>query len=180
MKRERDLVKQISPYLRPGQKVVDIGAGSCRLAEELKKQLNLNLTVVDIIDYNKTDLFLLIYDGQTIPFPDEEFEASLIVFVLHHARDPNQVIEEAKRLTASRLIVIEDTPLNWWEMLAWRFWDWALNAAHDSRPAEGLKTTDGWLAFFDQHGLKPESVTHFRTLSPILKMYQHTMFVLTK
>ena len=99
--------EKIKPYI-VGKKVLDLGAGNGLLALEIKKKLDIEVTLVDIVDYNYTDLPLILYSPEDkIPLADEEVDTTILYTVLHHASDPEHLLEEATRLTRQRLVIKE-------------------------------------------------------------------------
>jgi ubiquinone/menaquinone biosynthesis C-methylase UbiE len=51
---------------------------------------------------------LLIYDGVTMPFKDGAFYTSIAMYVLHHTPDRTLVLNEMKRVTKERIILVEE------------------------------------------------------------------------
>lgn len=176
--RTSTIADQMLPFLKRDETVIDIGAGSCQIDAEIKNRLSCQITPIDIVDYNRTDLKLIRYNGREIPFPDDFFDSGLLVFVLHHARNFQELFDEAKRVARSRIIVVEDTPRNFLERIAWRIWDYLLNLGHDLRPAMSAKSVRQWQEFFASNDMKIVEQQNFRTTWPVLMMYQHTLFVL--
>lgn len=176
----RRIVNLLSGYLYNGQKILDYGAGDCRIAQEIIRRFQVDVTPLDVTDYNKTNLKLFLYDGKKIPFPDKCFDLVTSVFVLHHSTDQLNNIRELKRVAKSKIIIIEDTPKNKFEKLTWRFWDWLLNLGHNVAMAYSARTQKEWLKIFKENGLKIVALRNFRPWQPALGMYQQTMFVLEK
>lgn len=91
-----------------GERILDLGAGNGLLGLEIKKQLNKEIILVDIMDYNYTDLPLILYKPEDrIPLADEEVDTTILYTVLHHASDPKHLLEEATRITKQRLVIKE-------------------------------------------------------------------------
>jgi 2-polyprenyl-3-methyl-5-hydroxy-6-metoxy-1,4-benzoquinol methylase len=91
-----------------GEKILDLGAGDGLLALEIKKQLKKEVVLVDIVDYNYTDLPLILYNPEEkIPLADGEVDTTILYTVLHHASNPEHLLEEAMRITKKRLVIIE-------------------------------------------------------------------------
>lgn len=95
-------------FVNPGEKVLDIGAGGGWISRELKKRKNIEITLLDVINFNQTDLKLIIYDGKKIPFSENTFGTSYLICVLHHCQNPLEVLKEAARVTKDKIIIIED------------------------------------------------------------------------
>jgi ubiquinone/menaquinone biosynthesis C-methylase UbiE len=111
-----------------GNKILDLGAGNGLLALEIKEQLNKDVILVDVVDYNYTELPLILYDPEgKIPLGDKEVDTTVLYTVLHHASDPQHLLEEATRVTKQRLIIkeayIEDNNIR----ITNSFFDWFYN-----------------------------------------------------
>jgi ubiquinone/menaquinone biosynthesis C-methylase UbiE len=118
--RARWSARRLLPWVRPGERVLDIGAGDCYLDLELERRLSCTVVPVDVRDTNRTPLALQLYDGRTLPFPDRSFDVALLLFVLHHAADPAALLGEARR-TARRIVAVEDATDGWWDRAAFRW-----------------------------------------------------------
>ena len=98
-------------YLRPhivGKSVLDIGAAEGWTGEMIRSDdPGRQVQLLDVDDFNQTDLPLTVYDGQTIPFNDKSFDTSCLCLILHHCDDPDRVLSEAMRVTRKRLIITE-------------------------------------------------------------------------
>ena len=100
-------VAQLSPYLQQGQRILDIGCGNGLLCKKLRKR-GFNVLPVDIADNSfLPDVLPVIYNGERLPFNDNEFDTVLLITILHHARNPEIVLAESMRV-ASKLIIIEE------------------------------------------------------------------------
>ncbi len=99
--------EKIKQYI-VGNTILDLGAGNGLLALEIKKQLNKEVKLVDIVDYNYTDLPLILYNPESkVPLTDKEVDTTILYTVLHHASDPEHLLEEATRVTRRRLVIKE-------------------------------------------------------------------------
>ena len=110
------VLNDIGPFLKTGERVLDIGAGVGWPGELISKEKGVSMQLLDVEDFNRSNLPLIVYDGKNIPFPDNSFDSSLLIFVLHHCKDPLLVLKEAIRVTKKRIIIHEDTytsPFGW-------------------------------------------------------------------
>jgi ubiquinone/menaquinone biosynthesis C-methylase UbiE len=166
--RARWSARQIMPHLKATDRVLDVGAGDCRLAARLHEKVGCAVVPVDVEDFNQTELKLTLFDGQRLPFEDQSFDAVLLVFVLHHAEDAAAVLAEARRVSRSRIIVLEDVTTSWWDRMMfrgfhrWLAWSEKISYPHhEYRPAE-------WTRLARSLGLKErETRIAGRTLGPL-------------
>src|SRR4051812_4801936 len=66
--REHAIVRSLEPMLDLTQNVLDLGAGSCKVAKTLTERHGIGVTVMDVVDHNMTDLVLRMYDGHRLPY----------------------------------------------------------------------------------------------------------------
>lgn len=110
--------KTLSPWLRAGDRVLNVGAGDCRLDRIIADSVEVQS--IDVSDFNATDRSLTVYDGEHIPYEEKSFDVVLLLFVLHHAANPEKVLNEAKRVCRGRIIVFEDINETRWDKWTFR------------------------------------------------------------
>ncbi|XOA42601.1 MAG: class I SAM-dependent methyltransferase [Candidatus Nealsonbacteria bacterium] len=180
-KRTEKIVDYFENFINQGEKVLDIGAGGGWIAKEIKKRKNVNITLLDITDFNRTSLKLVLYDGEKIPFPDNNFDISLLIFTLHHCSEPLKILEEAKRVTRQKLFVIEDIPTSWLNKVFLYIWDIITNLPSLVKPPGeniffNFKTIPEWQKIFKDFQLKLISQKMFQSN----KLIHHGLFVVRK
>lgn len=106
--REDIIVHNTKPFLQGGQHIVEIGAGNGLVAQMLHDTTGADFTLLDVVDYNRSQLPMHVYDGKTLPFPDNSFDLAMLVFVLHHNPDPRPVMREALRVARHGVLVVEN------------------------------------------------------------------------
>ncbi|RMH56570.1 MAG: class I SAM-dependent methyltransferase [Bacteroidetes bacterium] len=111
--------------LFPSARVLDLGAGEGYVGALLHERHGAEVILADVIDLNRTKLPHVRYDGHLLPFADGAFDATLLVFVLHHAERPDIVIREALRVTRGPVLI----------------WESVYESATDHRV---LRRLDGW------------------------------------
>jgi ubiquinone/menaquinone biosynthesis C-methylase UbiE len=181
--RENEVGSRVSRHLQPGQRVLDYGAGTGLLAKWLAREAGVQPTLADIVEYSNRRRefpFLLMEDPFHVPAEDGAFDVVLLLFALHHNpyEAQRKVIAEARRLSRSRVVVIEDTPRSRAD-LAWNtFWDRLLNLRHGVPTPLAFRPMQEWLPIFLEHGLEATHVETYRPKWPTLMTYHHTLFVL--
>lgn len=145
-------VRLFEDKIRKGEKILDLGAGSGQIAQILHDN-GVKVTLVDIQDYNQTNLPLILYNGQKLPFKDNSFDWAILISVLHHCENPTLVLREAKRVS-QKIILIEDIYSNWWNKLFLEFNDWLFNLPFGREMGKNFKTDLDWKRIFQKLGLK--------------------------
>jgi SAM-dependent methyltransferase len=146
----------IVPFL-VGRRLLDLGAGEGYVAAALRQRTNIWACAVDIGPYRRMPVPYLIYDGTKLPFDDATFDTTLLSLALHHCADPEAVLDEALRVTASRLIVLESVYRNRCERFCLERLDGWLNGYRhggEMHPALAFKRVDEWQRLFATRSLK--------------------------
>ena len=106
-KRAADLAAQVLPFLNAGERILDIGSGTCQVAEAFIAR-GFNVSTLDIADKSLVPaLHPQVFDGGRLPYADDSFDVALLLTVLHHIPRPDDTIAEARRV-ARRVIIMED------------------------------------------------------------------------
>ena len=146
------IVKQIEPYLNKHYKILDIGSGLCTVCEILRIK-GYQTTPLDVQDLSFVDgIKPILYDGDKIPFNENEFDISLISTVLHHISHPKKILREAKRVS-KKIIVVEDIYYNVLHRYLTYFFDSLSNWEFIGHPHKN-KNDKGWKQTFKNLGLK--------------------------
>jgi SAM-dependent methyltransferase len=171
-KRSCNLVK---PYL-VGNTILDLGAGDGLLALEIAKQLQKDVILVDIVDYNDTDLPLIVYhpDDQ-IPLVDQAVDTTILYAVLHHASDPLQLLKEATRITKTRLVIVEGYIEEENKRITNSFFDWFYNRVigdEDINVPLNFLSVNGWTHLLQSQGFDVMEHIYLGINEPMVPEYQ--------
>lgn len=111
--------------------LLDVGCGSGEVAECLQRRLPLaQVQGVDVLLRPQTRIPVKLFDGQKLPFPDGSFDYCLLVDVLHHTEQPQELLRECLRV-ARRGVVIKDHLCDGsWDRVRLRFMDFVGNWGH--------------------------------------------------
>ena len=85
-----------------GDRVLDVGSGPGFVAQRIREEIEVEVRCLDVVDLNKTNYTVTLFDGENIPFEDDAFSVTLGLFMLHHARESAhlKVLSEMKRVTS--------------------------------------------------------------------------------
>ena len=180
-KRTEKIVNTFDSFINQGEKILDIGAGGGWIGKEIQKRKNAEVTLLDVIDFNQTDLKLVLYDGKKIPFPDNSSDTSLLIFVLHHCNYPLEVLKEVKRATRKKIIIIEDIPTSRLNKIFLYLWDIITGLPSLTKPpGENMsfkfKTIPQWQKIFNDLQLKIIFQKQFQSN----RLIRHGLFILKK
>jgi ubiquinone/menaquinone biosynthesis C-methylase UbiE len=102
----------LQPHLGSPPSLLDLGAGEGYVGEWAARETGAKVVLADVVDFNQTELPMVRYGGNRLPFADGAFDATLLVFVLHHSEAPLGVLREARRVTDGRVAVVESVVEN--------------------------------------------------------------------
>lgn len=139
-------------WLNEGGKILDVGCGSGELDEFLVNK-GYRISCVDVVDKSRSKLIRpVVFNGRNLPFEDKSFDQILILAVLHHVVNYQEVILEAKRV-AREVIILDDLVENWWQRLEVGFWDSVLNLEFLGHPHHNHSDRE-WQKLFNDLGFK--------------------------
>lgn len=89
----------LARMVRRAPRLLDVGSHDARVVRRVAELIGASeVQGVDIQVDPSAGLTVLPYDGKTLPFDRDRFDAVTISDVLHHASDPGRVLEEALRV----------------------------------------------------------------------------------
>ena len=89
--------------------VLDVGSGTGHNALALRTHRGVEVVEVDVADLHVVGDGPILFDGTSLPFSDGQFAVTLLIFVLHYPVDPLHLLNEARRVTSERVLVIQST-----------------------------------------------------------------------
>ena len=108
----KKLALYLSDLLPQNSKILDFGCDDgVTSLNLLKLRPDLEIIGLDVQKNRNCKIERIIYDGLTIPFSDNTFDAVISIEVLHHCKDQNKIIDEIYRVSKS-LIIIKDQIYN--------------------------------------------------------------------
>lgn len=107
--RARGLVDRIAPFIEPKARVLDIGCGTGHNAARLQQVRPVEVQGLDVVDMSVVGTKPQLYDGRHIPYPDGTFDVSVLIYMLHYLEAPASFLEEVKRVTKKRIVLVQTT-----------------------------------------------------------------------
>ncbi len=130
---------------------------------------------VTTCDIKNTSLFEEIHPiiiKDKLPFEDKSFTTSMLITVLHHTKNPEEILKEAKRVS-NQIIVMEDTYKTSIQKLFTFFMDSFYNLEFIGHPHTN-KTEKEWEKVFKVLGL----VVLNKNSHPFWKFFTSTTYLL--
>lgn len=139
--------------LAPDSFVLDLGGGWGFYDAPLRARGH-QPVIMDVVKPGLQKAPVFLYDGTRIPFKDDTFDAVLLITMLHHTPEPENILREARRVTRDKLIVIEDVyhhPAGrWWTILRDRLY----NFEYFGHPCSFKKSAE-WEQLIENVGFSP-------------------------
>jgi SAM-dependent methyltransferase len=168
--RLKELVRQITPHLRPGDRVLDVGCGFGALGRAIMDSpacpKGVEVFGLERVKRGGEAIPVEAYDGVTIPYADGSFDVVIVADVLHHEEDPHRLIGQCARVSR-RLLVIKDHKVE--GPLARQrisLLDWAANAPYGVPCLYRYNTPAEWAQWQQRHALTPQAETKSLRLYP--------------
>jgi SAM-dependent methyltransferase len=105
--RHNKLIDILMPFLNDVGTVLDVGPKDGKLAYDLMEKSECQMTGLDVHLQPYTYIDVHHYDGGTFPFSDNAFDCVMMIDMLHHTENIEQILSEAKRV-ARRFVIIKD------------------------------------------------------------------------
>ena len=181
-KAARKMCRDCQDFIKKGSKILDLGCGPGIITKTLQEFFQAEILGVDVQDTRVVEVPFRIYDGFNLPFQDETFDITFISYVLHHTKDPEKVLSEAKRVSRNRIIVYEDLPEGILPKIRCFFHNLSYNAFFQKDRQEfNFKNRKEWQDLFKNLNLKlifekKVSATKLDFIDPVYR----ALFVLEK
>jgi SAM-dependent methyltransferase len=131
--RQNTLVRLISPHLKPGARVLDVGCGFGQLGHALK-EASPDVARVEGAESVRRGSELIpvtAFDGIRMPWSDKTFDAVILADVLHHDHNPERLLRESVRVSRHLVIVKDHLRDGLLAQQRISLLDWAANAGYN-------------------------------------------------
>lgn len=108
--------------------LLDVGCGDMVITKFISDHLpGRAITGLDVVDYRRRNLPLVLYGGRRIPFENGSFDTVYAILALHHCENEEFVLGEMLRVAKKRVVLIEEVYRNPVEKLITFVHDWVSN-----------------------------------------------------
>ena len=172
--RAYDMALEIAALIPRYARVLDVGCGNGFIAHHLSSMLRANVVGLDVGPRTDAAIDYVPYDGRHFPVCDDSFDAVLLCYVLHHAKDARLVLNEVSRVLVNGglVIIYEDIPGGIWDRVVC----WAHNRQWRDRTGPcSFRLETGWRAVFaaaDFEILSERPLSRWRNLAhPVTRRF---------
>ena len=109
------------------------------------------MTLADPLPLNQTPLPFVRLTSETLPFADGAFDVTILAYVLHHARDAEHLIAEARRVTRGPVLVLESVITSGLQKRVFERLDRLANGLRSSGKMDSFlhaRTVQEWMSVF--------------------------------
>lgn len=139
-----------------------------------------NVTSLDIVNRNKTNVKLALYDGKKIPFPDNTFDIVIVSFVLIFIpKNIEEIVKELARVSRNYVLVLEDTPQTKLQVFFKKLWRLICSPTHPFV----LFSRTKWIKIFEASGLSIKEIKDIKVkiyITPVYNLPQSIFYLKKK
>ena len=174
IKKAKKICNECCSYIEGS--LLDVGSGRGYIAKYIYQKTGKKVQCLDVKNLNLTNLPVRLYDGKKIPFKANSFDTVLLCYVLHHAKNPINLLKECIRVSKKVIIIFEDNA----DSLLANLLDIAYNKLHGVNTPLNFKNVDEWIEEFKRLGLKIIKIKRGVEKQWFYPGVEHIMFVLRK
>lgn len=156
-RRIRVLARHLTDLLPRDASVLDVGAGDGLLARRvMDARPDLRISGVDVMARPASHIPVSLFDGVRLPFNTGQFDAVMMVDVLHHATDQEALFSETARVAKRALVIKDHLVAGLLAQPTLAFMDWVGNARHGVALPYSYWTEGRWTAAFERVAMRPK------------------------
>jgi hypothetical protein len=112
--RAQQLTRRLEPWIPARSSVADVGSGTGHNAEVWRRQLDARVDEFDVADLHWIGDGPMIFDGRRLTVADASYAIVTLLFVLQYVSDVTGLLQEVRRVSAGRVILIQSTYQGAW------------------------------------------------------------------
>ena len=167
-RRARRLAALLAPLLPPDAKVLDVGCGDGELAALIARaRPDVSMRGIDVLVRPAPLIPVEPFDGRSLPCADDSYDAVMFVDVLHHADDPQALLNEAARVASRNVLIKDHLCESSLDRTILRFMDRVGNSRHGVALPYGYWSNRQWTEGWRESGLSLKSRRTSLKLYPV-------------
>ncbi len=156
------LIQRMLPLLDMGSTVLDVGTGDGHLAHHLTQSSGCHIVGLDVCLQPRSYIEVQHYDGHIFPFQDDTFDYVMMVDMLHHTTNIDQMISEARRVARYHVLIKDHFWNNRLDKATLHLADYLGNIPYNVPLPYNYLRLDEWSRLFRRHKLSEISRDIFK------------------
>ena len=153
-RRVRVLARHLAEVIPQRARVLDIGCGDGWIASRvLERRPDLTIVGMDVLVRPAAHIAVTAFDGRHLPVGPREFDAAMLIDVLHHTDDPASLLREANRVVRRSVVVKDHLRDGWLAGPTLRLMDQVGNARHGVALPHNYWSRDQWTRAIAELGM---------------------------
>ena len=163
-----------SPWVSPQDRLLEVGSGPGSVLFEFRRA-GFQIDAIDVTDTSySASLRPDLYDGEQMPYLKDDYDTALLLTVLHHTSEPDDILLETARV-ARRVIILEDIYDGAWQRKYTKVADSITNLEFFGHPHSN-RSDDEWRQSFARLNLK---LLHAE-VHPFAAFFKQALYVVEK
>ena len=146
--RDNAILDNLDSFLNGEKKVLDLGCGDGRLSEKISEKYGVKVHGVDVFDSGEKNIDFSLFDGKKIPFKNNSFDSVFIFDVLHHTKNPEDLLDEVFRVSKKSVIIKDHFYENNFDLFLLKIFDFLGNLFPYSKTPFNFKSKKEWKKMF--------------------------------
>lgn len=136
------------------KEILDIGCGDGKIDNLIMQTNNVNISGIDVLVRDKTYIPVTEYDGSHINKDDNSIDTTMIIDVLHHTENPDEVFKEIVRVTKNYIIIKDHFLHGFISYIKLKMMDYVGNKHYSVDLPYNYLTPKQWKKLFNENNLK--------------------------
>lgn len=163
-----------SPWISKEDRLLEVGSGPGSVLFEFRNA-GFQIDAIDVTDTSyAASLSPELYDGEHMPYPNDAYDAALLLTVLHHTLEPDDILLQTARV-ARRIIILEDVYDGAWQRKYTKVADSITNLEFFGHPHSNRSDAE-WRQSFSRLNLK---LVHAE-VHPFAAFFKQALYVVEK
>lgn len=134
--------------------ILDIGCGDGLISSIIqKKHSTLKIQGLEVFKRNSCLIPCRYFNGKKIPYQNNSFDLCMMIDVLHHTSNIQELLKEAKRVSKTYILIKDHCYSNKFDFYILKFMDWVGNKPYGVKLVYNYQRDQEWKSLFNTNKL---------------------------